>query len=82
MDRIKVPADIDLEDRLAFGLTFRQLVILVVAAISGGDLVKAVLVAAAYFVIATGWTWFRFRQRASRAAPPERHPSSNGDRRP
>ena len=58
------------------------LVILVVAAISGGDLVKAVLVAVAYFVIATGWTWFRFRQRASRAAPPERGPSSNGNRRP
>ncbi len=33
MDRIKVPADVDLEDRLAFGLTFRQLLILVVAAI-------------------------------------------------
>lgn len=32
-DRIKVPADIDLEDRLAFGLTFRQLLVLVVAAI-------------------------------------------------
>ena len=58
------------------------LVILVVAAISGGALVKAVLVAAAYFVIATAWTWFRFRQRESRAALPERHPSSNGNRRP
>ena len=58
------------------------LVILVVAAISGGEFVKAVLVAVAYFVIATGWTWFRFRQRESRAAPPERHPSSNGNRRP
>lgn len=33
MDRIKVPADIDLEDRLAFGLTFRQLLILVFTAI-------------------------------------------------
>jgi len=41
-----------------------------------------VLVAAAYFVIATGWTWFRFRQRESRPAPPERPPSSNGSRRP
>jgi len=57
-------------------------VILVVAGISGGGLVKAVLVAAAYFVIATGWTWFRFRQRETRAAPPDRHPSSNGNRRP
>jgi hypothetical protein len=33
MDRIKVPADVDLEDRLAFGLTFRQLLILVIAVI-------------------------------------------------
>jgi Na+/melibiose symporter-like transporter len=58
------------------------LVILVVAMVSGGDLVKAVLVAGAYFVIATAWVWFRFRQRESRAAPPEGRPSSNGSRRP
>jgi hypothetical protein len=38
-------------------------VILVVAAISGGDLVKAVGVACAYFAIATAWSWFRLRQR-------------------
>jgi predicted alpha/beta-hydrolase family hydrolase len=56
------------------------LVILVVAAISGGSLVKALLVAVAYFLVATGWTWFRFRQRASRATP-ERNPSSNGSGR-
>ncbi len=54
------------------------LVILVVAAVSGGNLVKALLVAVAYFVVATGWTWFRFRQRASRTPPPERRASSNG----
>ncbi len=42
------------------------LVILVVAAITGGDPVRAVLAAAAYFLLATGWSWFRFRQRASR----------------
>ena len=56
-------------------------VILVVASISGGSLVKAVLVAVAYFLVATGWTWFRLRQRESRATP-DRHPSSNGSRRP
>lgn len=38
-------------------------VIVIVAAISGGDLVKAALVAGGYFAIATGWSWFRFRQR-------------------
>lgn len=54
------------------------LVILIVAAISGGGLVKAVLVAAAYFVVATGWAWFRFRQRESRAATADGHPSSDG----
>ena len=57
------------------------LVILVVAALSGGDLVKAVLVAAAYFVIATAWAWFRLRQRESRATPSEPPPRSNGSRR-
>ena len=43
-------------------------VILVVAAISGGSLVKAFVVAAAYFLVATAWTWIRFRQRETRAA--------------
>ncbi len=48
-------------------------VILVVAGLSGGDLVKALAVAAIYFVAATAWSWFRFRQRAVRAgrAAPE-----------
>jgi hypothetical protein len=53
------------------------LVILVVAALSGGSLAKAVLVAAIYFVAATGWTWFRFRQREARAA----RPTGSGDGR-
>ena len=38
-------------------------VIVIVAAISGGDLVKAALVACGYFAVATAWSWFRFRQR-------------------
>ena len=44
------------------------LVILVIAAITGGGLARAFLVALAYFVVATGWSWFRFRQRETRAA--------------
>ncbi len=43
-------------------------VILIFAAITGGDLMKALLVAVGYFVVATAWTWFRFRQRESRPA--------------
>ena len=42
-------------------------VILLFAGLTGGDLTRAVAFAALYFVAATGWTWFRFRQRASRA---------------
>ena len=43
-------------------------VILIFAAITGGDLTKALLFAVGYFVVATGWTWFRFRQREARPA--------------
>ena len=50
-------------------------VILVIAAISGGNLLKAFAVAVAYFVVATAWSWFRFRQRESRVAGPR----SNGN---
>ncbi len=48
------------------------LVILVIAALTGGGLVRAVLVALAYFVVATAWTWFRFRQRETKAASAKR----------
>jgi hypothetical protein len=33
--RVRLPADVELEDRLAFGLTFRQLAILGIAALAG-----------------------------------------------
>jgi hypothetical protein len=33
IERVRLPADIELEDRLAFGLTFRQLTVLVLAAL-------------------------------------------------
>lgn len=57
-----------------------SLVILAVAAISGGSLVRALVVAGAYFVIATGWTWFRFRRREARGGH-RRQATSNGGKR-
>ena len=39
------------------------LVIVVVAWATGGDLVRAVLIAAAFFVLATAWGWRRWRER-------------------
>jgi hypothetical protein len=57
------------------------LVILVVAAISGGDLLRALLVAVAYFLVATAWSWFRFRQRESRKPKPQPgSPTGNGSK--
>ena len=44
------------------------LVILIVAWLTGGSIAKAVLVAAVFFVIASGWTMYRFRVRAREAA--------------
>ena len=37
--------------------------IVLVAWVTGGDLVKAVLIAAAFFVAATAWGWRRWRNR-------------------
>ena len=56
------------------------MVILIFAAITGGDLTKALLVAAGYFVVATAWSWFRFRQRESRpASQSERRGDGGGE---
>ena len=49
--------------------------IVLVAWLSDGSIGKALAVAAAYFVIATGWTWFRFRQRERQPAEKSSDPS-------
>ncbi len=41
-------------------------IIVGVAAITGGDLAKAGLVAVGFFFVATAWSWWRFRQRLQR----------------
>ena len=56
-------------------------VILIFAGLTGGDLTRAAGFAAGYFVLATGWSWFRFRQRERRAVPvgtPEGNGKANG----
>ena len=42
------------------------LVILGFALLTGGDLARAIAVAVAFFVLATAWSWWRFRQRLER----------------
>ena len=60
IERVRLPADIELEDRLAFGLTFRQLTVLVLAA----------LLAYGVFISAPRsrpYRWRRPRRRRSRS---------------
>jgi hypothetical protein len=54
--------------------------IVLVAWLSDGGLEKALVVAGAYFVVGTGWTWFRFRQRERQASdrPSESREGSSG----
>ena len=40
-----------------------SLCIVGVAAVTGGGILRAVAVGAAFFVVATGWSWWRFRER-------------------
>jgi uncharacterized protein involved in response to NO len=37
--------------------------VVVFAAVTGGDLVRAVLVAVGFFVLANAWSWYRWRAR-------------------
>ncbi len=48
---------------LIFGLAC---LIVLIAWATGGDLGRAVVFAALYFVIATAWAWWRSRQRSAK----------------
>jgi hypothetical protein len=54
------------------------IVILIFAALTDGDLTKALIVAVGYFVVATAWSWFRFRQREAWPASPSKRPGGGG----
>lgn len=48
------------------------IVLVAAAALTGADVARAAVVAVAFFVVATAWSWWRFRERireqAARAA--------------
>ena len=67
---------------LAYGV---MAVVLVLAAVLlGGDVARTAVVAAGFFVLATGWSWWRFRGRireeAARAAQKASEVEAKGDR--
>ena len=43
-------------------------VIVVISWATGGDLGRALVVATAFVLVATAWSWWRFRQRLEREA--------------
>ena len=45
------------------------LVIVVLAWATGAHVGKALVIAGAYFVVATLWSWWRFRERAGQVDP-------------
>jgi membrane protein implicated in regulation of membrane protease activity len=49
-------------------------VIVVVSWLTGGDVGRSLVIAAAFVVLATAWNWWRFRQRIEREARQEAQP--------
>jgi membrane protein implicated in regulation of membrane protease activity len=49
-----------------------------VAAITGADVARAAIVAAAFFVVATAWSWWRFRERIREEASGQPEPERDG----
>jgi len=39
--------------------------------LTGNDLTQTIVIAVIFFVIATGYSWWRFRQRLARAGKPQ-----------
>jgi hypothetical protein len=44
--------------------------VVVVSVLTGGSVVRGVLVAAAFFLVATAYSWWRFRRRLAREERP------------
>jgi len=51
-----------------FNLVLATLIVLVSWA-TGGDLERAFVFAVLFFVVATAWSWWRFRQRLAKEKP-------------
>jgi hypothetical protein len=64
-------------DSALFHLVLGALLLLV-AWLTGGDFVRAVVVAVGYVVIAIAWSWWRFRQRLQRESEAAASSSQNG----
>ncbi len=56
-----IPAHPYRDAALIYGVM--AVVLVVIASLTGGDVLRAALVAVVFFLVATGWTSWRFRER-------------------
>ena len=52
--------------------------LLLTAWLTGGELGRAFVFGSGYFVLATGWSWWRFRQRIAEEEATKRQPPDPG----
>ena len=48
------------------------LVVVGLALLTGGGVMRAIVIAVAFFVLATAWSWYRWRERLAGAGDAER----------
>jgi Flp pilus assembly protein TadB len=58
----RVPRNVYRDSAILYGVL--AVAIVAFAAVTGGDLVRACVVAVAFFALAIGWSWYRWRSRA------------------
>jgi hypothetical protein len=56
-----IPAHPYRDTALVYGIM--SLLLVVIAWLTGGDAIRAILVAAVFFLVATAWSWWKFRRR-------------------
>ena len=63
-------------DSAIFHLVLAGLIVLV-AWVTGGDLGRAVIIAVAFFVLATAWSWSRWRKQLNAAQQQSERPGAS-----
>ena len=80
LDDRSIPAHPYRDTALIYGVM--SVLLVVVAWLTGGDALRAILVAVVFFAVATAWSWWKFRGRIKRrdaAAAPAPPSGSDGD---
>jgi membrane protein implicated in regulation of membrane protease activity len=71
-----IPAHPYRDTVLVYGIMAALLII--VASVTGGDVLRAILVAAVFFLVVTAWSWWKFRGRIKEREAARTSPSADG----